>query len=839
MVYTMKKVFSSPQFLLFLLFSLLLSLVLFKPASQLRAQSTTIQTVDTTDDAQALGYPDSRKLVADAQGRLYVAYRKKFRQAQALLYHIFVARSTDGGATWTVLNQGRPIETVGDYTQRVPSLAIDADDGLHLVWYGQDAASVTADERQIKYVRSTDGGATWSPWQNIAPVPGYTNQTLWQEHPIIYAAANGKLYIAWQGRDTTYLGDSQIKFIQSADGGATWSAWRNINPATGRYFSRPSLVTSSNGSTLYVAAYSGTAAAFAQVVWSSSTDGGATWSAWSALSPSDQDQRHFSWVVDSTGRLHVAWRQRINGAAATLPAQIHYAIQTNNGWSTPTVVAASANYQFFPSLTIGRDGRRWVTWLENASSAQFPSDDPQDGTVYYTSQGATESTWRAPLALRSATTDLYPTFGWYARPAQPQQSCDRATGVELLWLEVVPSEQDKLLYTCLTAPAPTPTPTPTPTATATNTPLPTATGTPTPTATNTALPTPTPTATNTALPTALPTPTATSTPPPATVRRLLVSSQADSKVAGISYADEDILAYDPATGAWSILFDGSDVGLAKVDLKNFQILADNAILMSFDARVTLPGAGTVERSDIVRFTPISLGLTTAGSWQLYFDGSDVGLADSGEYLDAIGLDAAGRLLMSTEGTFKVNNLTAQDEDLVAFTATSWGSTTAGSWALYFDGSDVALTNSNEDSNSVALHGDKLYLTTKGVFAVVGTTTQLSGDQNDIFACTPLSLGDDTKCNFALLFNGNGLLKDVDALSLEETTALAAVWSVNAALVEDAAPDDSAQYPSLPDEIVATEVDPELDAYDTEDVNEATPVDESLLNFQVFMPLVAR
>lgn len=821
----MKNKFATPQLLLFLLVSLLLALLLLKPAMHLRAQSSGLQTVDTTDDAQALGYPDSRKLVADSQGRLYVAYRKKFRQTQALLYHVFVARSTDSGATWTVLNQGRPVETVGDYTQRVPSLAIDANDGLHLVWYGQDAASVTADERQIKYVRSTDGGATWSSWQNIAPVPGYTNQPLWQEHPIIYAAGDGKLYIAWQGRDATYLGDSQIKFTQSTDGGLTWSAWRNVNPEPGRYFSRPSLVASPNGATLYLAAYSGTAAAFAQIVWSTSTDGGATWSAWSALSPSDQDQRHFSWVVDSTGRLHAAWRQRINGAAATMPTQIHYTIRTNNGWSTPAVVAASANYQFFPSLTIGRDGRRWVTWLESASSAQFPSDDPQDGTVYYASQGAAESTWRERLSLRSATTDLYPTFGWYARPAQPQQNCDRAAGVELLWLEVVSAEQDKLLYTCLTAPTPTPTPT----------------------ATNTATPTPTPTATHTTTPTATPTPTVTHTPvstatatstPSATIRKILVSSQADSKVAGISYGDEDILAYDPATGAWSILFDGSDVGLAKVDLKNFQVLPDNALLMSFDARVTLPGAGTVERSDIVRFTPTSLGLTTAGSWTLYFDGSDVGLADSGEYLDAIALDAAGRLLFSTEGTFKVGALTAQDEDLVAFTATSWGGTTAGSWALYFDGSDVALTDGSEDINSVALRNNTLYLTTNGAFAAVGTT-RLSGDQNDIFACTPLSLGDDTKCNFSLIFNGNGLLKDVDALSLEDTAGLAAVWSVNAAMAADAEPDANAQYATLPDEIVTTEPDPELDGYDREDAGDGVAVEDVSLNFRVFIPVVAR
>lgn len=822
MGYAMKHLFSFTQaWQLLLLLSMLLPLLLIKPATHVRAQATAMQVVDTTEDPQTLGYPDSRKLVADSQGRLYVAYRKKFRQTQAIRYHIFVARSTDSGTTWTVLNQGRPVESVGDYTQRVPALAIDANDVLHLVWYGEDAGSAAPDARQIKYVRSTDGGATWSPWQNIAPVSGYTNQTLWQEHPIIYAAGNGTLAIAWQGRDATYLADSQVKLIQSTDGGLTWSAWRNINPATGRYFSRPSLVAAANGSVLYLAAYSGTVSTFAQLVWSTSTDGGATWSPWAAVSPSDQDQRHLSLAVDEAGRVHAAWRQRPNGADAMQPTQIHAAVWANNRWSTPLVVSASpTSYQFFPSLTIGRDGRRWLAWLETTTAAQFPADDPQSGTIYYATQPATETVWSNRTQLRPATTDLYPTFGWYAKPAQAQQTCDRATGVELLWSETVAADQHKLLYTCLTMPPPTPTPTAT--ATATNTPTPTATPTPLPTATPTN--TPLPTATNT---------------PPAALNKILLSSQVDGKVGSVSYSDEDMLAYDPTTKAWAILFDGSDVGLAKVDLKNFQLLADNSLLMSFDARVTLPGAGTVERSDIVRFIPTSLGLTTAGSWSLYFDGSDVGLADSGEYLDAISLDAAGRLLLSTEGTFKVGSLTAQDEDLVAFTATSWGTTTAGSWMLYFDGSDVALTDGNEDINSIALRNGKLYLTTKGAFAATGAGSTLSGDQNDIFACTPITLGDNTSCTFALVFNGNGLLKDVDALSLEEISGLATVQTVGAAMAADAAVDASAQYPILPDETGVTEIDPELDMYDVDDANQAGAGEEANLSFRIFIPLAVR
>src|SRR3569832_249672 len=86
--------------------------VLLVSAVPIQAAATS---VDHTEDGLALGYPDSRKIARDSQGNLYIAYRKKYRQVSSTLYHIFVAKSTNAGSTWTVLNSNRPIETVGDY----------------------------------------------------------------------------------------------------------------------------------------------------------------------------------------------------------------------------------------------------------------------------------------------------------------------------------------------------------------------------------------------------------------------------------------------------------------------------------------------------------------------------------------------------------------------------------------------------------------------------------------------------------------------------------------------------------------------------------------------------
>jgi hypothetical protein len=205
-----------------------------------------------------------------------------------------------------------------------------------------------------------------------------------------------------------------------------------------------------------------------------------------------------------------------------------------------------------------------------------------------------------------------------------------------------------------------------------------------------------------------------------------------------------------------MFLDGSDVGLSgsgSRDIDAFHVLDDGTILLSFLGATTIPDVGTVDDSDIVRFVPTSTGTTTAGTFEWYFDGSDVDLTTNGEDVDAIGFAPDGRLLISTSGGSNVTGAGSnQDEDLLAFDATQMGATTAGSWSLYFDGTDVALGDSSSEDVWGAwvdsATGD-IYLTTQGAFSVSG----LSGGQADIFVCAPTSLGSSTACSFSSYFDG--------------------------------------------------------------------------------------
>ncbi len=198
-------------------------------------------------------------------------------------------------------------------------------------------------------------------------------------------------------------------------------------------------------------------------------------------------------------------------------------------------------------------------------------------------------------------------------------------------------------------------------------------------------------------------------------------------------------------------FDGSDVGLGSADVNAFDLLSDGTILISFNAAFSVTGLGTVDDSDIVRFTPTSTGSTTAGTFSWYFDGSDVGLTTNNEDIDAVDVLSDGRILISTLGSFSVTGASGDDKDLAVFVPSALGATTTGSWSLYFDASDVGLTTTTEDVVGawVASNGD-IYLTALGAFAVTGA----SGDGADIFRCVPGSLGSTTTCTFSLYWDGS-------------------------------------------------------------------------------------
>lgn len=245
---------------------------------------------------------------------------------------------------------------------------------------------------------------------------------------------------------------------------------------------------------------------------------------------------------------------------------------------------------------------------------------------------------------------------------------------------------------------------------------------------------------------------------------LFVSTTASGTVGGVAYQDEDVLVLNQSTNTWSMYFDGSDMGMTALNMRDFHILADGTMLFAINSPNSLPGLGAVEANDVIRFVPLATGDTTEGRFEMYLDGSDVGLTTDGERLDGIAIAPDGRIIISTTGSVSVPGLTtAADEDLLAFSPTSLGSNTAGVWSMYFDGSDVDLNDSSEDVNGVWIDSSsRLLMTTEGAYNVPGS----AGSGADLFRFTPVALGANTSGSYSSFWTASsgGLTTLVDGVT---------------------------------------------------------------------------
>ncbi len=214
------------------------------------------------------------------------------------------------------------------------------------------------------FSKTTDGGQTWTGTRAIFD-PGQNSQTIGNQ--IVVDPRTGVLYDFFQLFQTT--GDpnftprgSSADFISSSDGGSTWSqptvvsteqTVDDIDPNTGQAIRTgsglPEVAIDASTGQLYVvwedARFTG--GTVNQAVISTSTNGGATWSAPAAVSKVTGRPAFTPTVaVNSAGTVGVTYydfRNLAAGNTTTLPTDYWFTSSTNHGASfgTETHIAGS------------------------------------------------------------------------------------------------------------------------------------------------------------------------------------------------------------------------------------------------------------------------------------------------------------------------------------------------------------------------------------------------------------------------------------------------------------------------------------------------------------------
>jgi hypothetical protein len=300
---------------------------------------------------------------------------------------VAAATSTDGGRTWgnaRLIRADQGTSQLFEITEFFNDKESVTADPTHpgtayVVWDRLQAPSASPDANLRAHAfrgptwfsKTTDGGLTWSTARPIFD-PGERNQTIGNE--IVVDPRSGTLYdffdlftLAGQKPNGDHIG-----VIKSTDGGATWSNATviadepdvtDVDPNTGQGLRTgeglPSAAIDAGTAELYAVWGDSrfTAGQFNQVLISTSTDGGATWSAPALVSTSTTLPSFTSSVaVRSDGTVGVTFydlRNLAAGNTTTLPTDFWLKTSPRGGASFATETHVAGSFDMFAAPQAG------------------------------------------------------------------------------------------------------------------------------------------------------------------------------------------------------------------------------------------------------------------------------------------------------------------------------------------------------------------------------------------------------------------------------------------------------------------------------------------------------
>ena len=272
------------------------------------------------------------EITLDFSGNIYLGWV----DASSPYHNLFFSRSNDGGITFSTPVQVTNRPPVGN--ARVPLIAADAAGNINLLW--NDCLS----DCSIKFSRSSDGGASFSPQQNIANTFEYAS-------PLgLTLDSIGSIYVIY---NTFPFGN--VWLALSTDGGATFSG-TNISNLTFRHQAGHAQVVIDLSSNI-------------DVVWkddnpgnifcSRSNDYGATFSATSVTNTGNGPQI----AVDAGGDINLVWTDGPQDSS-----DIFFSRSSDGGatFSTPQNVSNDGKSSA-PLIAVDSGGGVNVAWMDNST----------------------------------------------------------------------------------------------------------------------------------------------------------------------------------------------------------------------------------------------------------------------------------------------------------------------------------------------------------------------------------------------------------------------------------------------------------------------------------------
>jgi len=352
-----------------------------------------------SESSGATGQPFQRKQTQTSDGTLYAVYHKLL----AGKYQIYVKKSVDDGVTWTDETRISTYAGMNSYDQTYPTIAVDSDDNLHVLWHGMATGYTTAN--QVWYAKYTTSWATpvrISTYTNMASYPHY--------YPTIAVDSLDYLHVLWAGRATGYTLYPQVWYAKYT---TSWATPVRISTAAGmgNYYQLYATMAVDSNDYLHVV-WEGITLPYTpeyQVWYAKYTTSWATPVRISTYAGMDgYDQLTPVIAVDSGDYLHVLWAGMATGY--TTGNQVWYAKYTTS-WATPVRISTAAgmdDYAHF-GVSIAVDSSDYLHVLWHGKATGYTDYDKVWYAEYTTS-------WAAPVVLQPTGQNKYPNMRWSRWP---------------------------------------------------------------------------------------------------------------------------------------------------------------------------------------------------------------------------------------------------------------------------------------------------------------------------------------------------------------------------------------------------------------------------------------
>lgn len=292
---------------------------------------------------------------------------------------IAFARSADGGATWS-----RPAVMPGSRGAWDPAVAVAPDGTLYVSFMNSNA------KHMFPVVDvSRDLGKTFPQHVNVVPPPAGN----WGDRDFITAGPHGLVYLTWDYAPTArYLrivcasggscsfaaGELNAVVQRSTNGGKTWGPIMHVSPgfpASGAD-SAPLLIGPGGRidvvyQALAVTSKKTMALGPGHEYFTSSGDGGRTWSRPVAVGPHAGTESTTEWWIDgaiaadAAGNLYITWDTQ---ARARDTGWLSYSANGGRTWSAPTrVTPDNTTAPHIVQSAGGARGIAYVGWLSDSS----------------------------------------------------------------------------------------------------------------------------------------------------------------------------------------------------------------------------------------------------------------------------------------------------------------------------------------------------------------------------------------------------------------------------------------------------------------------------------------